>query len=141
MVWPIMVAQDSGCNVRDVKRQSQRGRHSEGRRKGKSRDCTISKALLTRWFKRVRAATLIFATFRPLFRLGGRWSASIPFDHAYCLLASCTKHVRLASRTKGCAPNASTVACSGEVRYPKFDFLFLQPDSPEIGMREPTSRT
>jgi hypothetical protein len=76
-----MVARDSGCNVRDVKRQSQRGQHSEGRRKGKSRDCRFSKALLTRWFKRVRAATLIFATFRPLFRLGGRWSASIPFDH------------------------------------------------------------
>jgi hypothetical protein len=60
-----MVAQDSGCNVRDVKRQSQRGRHSEGRRKGKSRDCTLSKALLTRWFKRVRAATLIFCDLSP----------------------------------------------------------------------------
>ena len=47
---------------------------------GKSRDFRLSEALLTRWFKRVRAATLIFATFRPLFRLGGRWSASIPSD-------------------------------------------------------------
>src|ERR1035438_621720 len=57
----------------------------------------------------------------------------IPFDHAYRLLALRTKHVRLASCTKGCAPNAPTVEGSCEVRYPKFDFLFLQPDSLEIG--------
>jgi len=58
----------------------------------------------------------------------------MPFDHAYRLLASRTKQARLVSRTKGCAPNASTVECSGEVRYPKFDFLFLRPDSLQIGM-------
>jgi hypothetical protein len=43
--------------------------------------------------------------------------------------------VRLASCTKGCAPNAPTVEGGYEVRYPKFDFLFLQPDSLEIGTR------
>src|ERR1039458_6535467 len=35
MVWPIMSGRwDSGCNVRDVTRQSQRGRRTNGRRKG-----------------------------------------------------------------------------------------------------------
>src|SRR5579864_2736643 len=32
------------------------------------------------WSKRLRAATSIFAAFRPLFRHGGTGPASIPFD-------------------------------------------------------------
>ena len=40
------------------------------------------KPLHTQWFKRLHAATSIFATFRPLFRFGGRWPASIPSEAA-----------------------------------------------------------
>ena len=36
----------------------------------------------TRRFKRLFAEALFYAAFRPLFRLGGRWSASIPSDTA-----------------------------------------------------------
>jgi hypothetical protein len=59
--------------------------------------------------------------------------ASALVSRAYLLIKpiAYSRHVR----TKGCAPNASTVECSGEVRYLKFDFLFLQPDPLEIGMR------
>ncbi len=38
----------------------------------------FSKPSPIRWFERVSAATSFYAAFRPLFRLGGRWSASIP---------------------------------------------------------------
>ena len=38
------------------------------------------KPLSTERLKRLRAATSIYATFRPLFRLGSRWSASIPSE-------------------------------------------------------------
>jgi len=82
-----------------------------------------------------RAAAPILAAFRPLFCWSSVGPTGIPSDHAYRLLASRTKQARLVSRTKGCAPNASSVECSGEVKYPKFDFLLLQPDSLQIGMR------
>jgi hypothetical protein len=36
--------------------------------------------LLGGWFGRGRILIPFYATFRPLFRLGGRWSASIPSE-------------------------------------------------------------
>jgi hypothetical protein len=77
------------------------------------------------WYGRGRISRAFYGAFRPLLWRGGRWPTGIPFAHADRPLASRTKQVRLASRTKGCAPNASTVECSGEVRYPEYDFLFL----------------
>jgi hypothetical protein len=59
--------------------------------KSKSRDFRLSQALATRWFKRLRAATSFFAGFRPLFRLGGRWSASIPSDHSLLILTAAAR--------------------------------------------------
>jgi hypothetical protein len=57
----------------------------------------------------------------------------IPFDHAYRVLASRAKHVRLASRTKGCAPNAPTFECSSEVSYAQVEFLSLRRVWLELG--------
>jgi hypothetical protein len=39
--------------------------------------------LSPRWSERVEFRVPFLAAFRPLFRLGGRWPASISFDHAY----------------------------------------------------------
>jgi len=60
------------------RRRSQRGRHTDGRRRANPAISGFPKPLPIRWSKRLRAAISIYATFRPMFRLGGRWSASIP---------------------------------------------------------------
>src|SRR5579862_4922872 len=79
--------EESTCSNRDGARQSQqRGRYADGSRNGQIPVISgFPKPLPTQWSKRVRVANPIFATFRPLFRLGVRRSASIPCDHLFLL--------------------------------------------------------
>ena len=85
MVWPIMGGAGSWIAMLGVLRWEVNEGHTEWMQKRTNPAISgFPKPLPTRWFKRLRAATSICATFRPLFRLGGRWSASIGSETHSC---------------------------------------------------------